>query len=102
LGERSQYAKIVNAFLWISFTVWRQKLAFMNIGDRVRVKDSVIVYHHPQHRNEAYDLKGQEGEIINIASEWQGKMISANLPFVVKFEGKFRAHLREGELEVLP
>lgn len=73
----------------------------MNIGDRVRVKESVVVFHHPQHRNEAFDLQGQEGEVINIASEWQGKAISANMPFVVKFDGKFRAHLRETELELL-
>ncbi len=73
----------------------------MKIGDRVRVKESVVVFHHPKHRNEAFDLQGQEGEVVNIASEWQGQSISANLPFVVKFEGKFRAHLRETELEVL-
>lgn len=73
----------------------------MNIGDRVRVKESVIVYHHPQHRNQPFDLNGQEGEVINVASEWHGKAISANLPFVVKFDGKFRAHLRETELELV-
>lgn len=71
----------------------------MNIGDRVRVSESVIVYHHPSSRNEAYDLKGQEGEVIGIASEWQGKTISANFPIVVKFDKRFKAHLRADELE---
>jgi hypothetical protein len=73
----------------------------MKIGDRVRVSQSVIIYHHPNHRNAAFDLKGQEGEIIGIASEWKGKPISANLPYVVKFEGKLRAHMRDTELEVV-
>jgi hypothetical protein len=73
----------------------------MKLGDRVRVKESIIVYHHPQHRNEAYDLQGMEGELVAIIKEWQGKPISANFPFQVKFEGKFRAHLRETELELV-
>lgn len=73
----------------------------MKVGDRVRVKESVVVYHHPQHRNEAFDIQGLEGEIAGFANEWEGKPISANFPIVVKFEGKFKAHLRENELEVV-
>jgi hypothetical protein len=73
----------------------------MKVGDRVRVKVSVVVYHHPQHRNEAFDIQGLEGEIMAFANEWEGKPISANFPVVVKFEGKFRAHLRDSELEVI-
>ena len=73
----------------------------MKVGDRVRVKESVVVYHHPQHRNEAFDIQGLEGEIAAFANEWEGKPISANFPVLVKFEGKFKAHLREGELEVI-
>lgn len=73
----------------------------MQIGDRVRVSTSVIVYHHPEHKKEPFDLKGLEGEIIDILREWQGRPISANLPILVKFEGKFRAHFRENELELL-
>ena len=30
----------------------------MKIGDRVRVMESVIVYHHPEHKKQAFDLKG--------------------------------------------
>jgi hypothetical protein len=73
----------------------------MNVGDRVRVKESVIVYHHPGHRNEAFDIQGLEGEVAAIVNEWHGKPISANFPILVKFEGRFKAHLRENELEVV-
>ncbi|MBE9177380.1 ferredoxin-thioredoxin reductase variable chain [Oculatella sp. LEGE 06141] len=72
----------------------------MKVGDRIRVKESVIVYHHPAHRNEPFDIKGQEGEVIAILQEWRGKPVSANLPVHVKFDGKFKAHFREDELEV--
>jgi Ferredoxin thioredoxin reductase variable alpha chain len=73
----------------------------MKVGDRVRVTESVVVYHHPSSRNKAFDLKGSEGDVIGIASEWQGKPISANFPLLIKFEGKFKAHLRDTELEVI-
>ncbi len=73
----------------------------MKVGDRVRVKESVMVYHHPEHRNQPFDLKGLEGEVIAFANEWQGKPISANLPIYVQFSKKFKAHLRENELELL-
>jgi len=73
----------------------------MKPGDRVRVTESVIVYHHPKHKKEAFDIKGMEGTIQEIVTEWQGRPISANLPVKVKFEKKFTAHLREDELEVI-
>lgn len=73
----------------------------MKVGDRVRVKESVIVYHHPEHRSAAFDVKGQEGEIIAIVKEWEGRPVSANLPVLVKFDKKFRSHFRETELETL-
>lgn len=71
----------------------------MKVGDRVRVSESVIVYHHPEHRGEAFDIKGLEGEVFNIATEWKGRPVSANLPIQVKFTKKFKAHLRTTELE---
>ena len=76
----------------------------MQVGDRVRIKDSVIFYHHPLHRGEAFDAKGLEGEITDVLKDWQGRPISANFPVVVEFavEGAKRplkAHLREDELE---
>ncbi|GAA6622531.1 ferredoxin-thioredoxin reductase variable chain [Scytonema sp. NUACC26] len=73
----------------------------MKIGDRVRVKESVIVYHNPEHRGKAFDLKGSEGEVIGIINQWQGRPVSANLPIYVQFSKKFKAHLRENELELI-
>ncbi|MEO1145566.1 MAG: ferredoxin-thioredoxin reductase variable chain [Cyanobacteria bacterium J06638_22] len=73
----------------------------MKVGDRVRVSASVVVYHHPEHRGEAFDIKGEEGEVMRIVSEWQGKSISANFPVLIKFSKKFRAHLREDEIETI-
>lgn len=70
-----------------------------SIGDQVRVTESVVVYHHPEHRNQAFDLKGQEGEVIQVVKELNGKPISANFPYIVKFGSKFRAHLQAHELE---
>ncbi|MGB8698424.1 MAG: ferredoxin-thioredoxin reductase variable chain [Thermosynechococcaceae cyanobacterium] len=72
----------------------------MQVGDRVRVKESVIVYHHPEHRNQPFDIKGFEGDITAVIKEWQGREVSANYPFVVKFGPKFRAHLTDAELEI--
>jgi hypothetical protein len=69
-------------------------------GDRVRVSDSVVVFHHPQHRGVAFDLKGQEGEVHAVLNDWKGRVISPNLPVIVAF-GKFRAHFRDNELDRL-
>lgn len=71
----------------------------MKIGDKVRVKESVIIYHHPEHRGKAFDIKGSEGEVMHILNQWQGRPVSANLPIQVQFSKKFKAHLRESELE---
>jgi hypothetical protein len=71
--------------------------AVMQPGDQVRVCRSVVVYNHPQHRGEAFDMEGQEGEVLNVLNDWKGRPISPTLPVVVAF-GKFRAHFREDEL----
>jgi hypothetical protein len=73
----------------------------MKIGDRIRVKESVIVYHNPEHRGKAFDIKGLEGEVVGIINQWQGRPVSANLPIYVQFSKKFKAHLRENELEIV-
>ncbi len=73
----------------------------MKIGDRVRVKESVIVYHNPESRGKAFDLKGSEGVVERVINQWQGRPVSANLPIYVQFSKKFRAHLRENELELI-
>jgi hypothetical protein len=73
----------------------------MQIGDRVRVKISVIVYHHPEHRNQPFDIQGSEGDIVAFVKELNGKEVSANYPVLVQFEKKFRTHLSEVELELV-
>jgi hypothetical protein len=71
----------------------------MKVGDCVRVATSVIVYHHPQHKQQAFDVKGMEGEVIALVTEWEGRPVSANLPVFVQFDKKFKAHFREDEVE---
>jgi hypothetical protein len=74
----------------------------MQVGDRVRVSTSVVIYHHPKHRGEAIDIINEEGTIDKLATEWKGRPVSANFPLVVKFDNnKLRAHLRVDELEVI-
>lgn len=73
----------------------------MNIGDRVRVKDTVVVYHNPENRGNETNIQGMEGEVVDIVKEWKGRPVSANFPIYVKFNKRFRAHLREDELEVV-
>ena len=70
----------------------------MQPGDQVTVSESVVVFHHPQHRGAAFDLKGQQGEVVQVLHDWKGRTISPNLPVVVAF-GKFRAHFRADELQ---
>jgi hypothetical protein len=70
----------------------------MQPGDRVKVCQSVVVFHHPQHRGEAFDLMGQEGEVVTVLNDYKGRVISPTLPVVVAF-GKFRAHFRGDELQ---
>lgn len=73
----------------------------IKVGDRVRVTKTVTVYHHPEHRNQPFDIKSMEGEVREIIKEWQARPVSANLPVLVQFDKKFRAHLREDELELV-
>ena len=73
----------------------------MKIGDRVKVKESVVVYHHPQQRMQPFDIQGMEGEVTKVMKDWQGRTISPNLPVLVKFDKKFKAHLKDTELELL-
>jgi hypothetical protein len=70
----------------------------MQPGDRVKVCSSVVVYTHPEHRGSAFDLEGQEGEVLQLLNDWKGRPISPTLPVVVAF-GRFRAHFRSDELE---
>jgi hypothetical protein len=72
----------------------------MQPGDQVKVSQTVVVYHHPQHRGQAFDLQGQTGEVVTVLNDWKGRVISPTLPVVVAF-GKFRAHFRADELEAV-
>jgi Ferredoxin thioredoxin reductase variable alpha chain len=74
----------------------------MKVGDRVVVKESIQVYHHPEHKAQAFDIKGIEGEIVSIINDWQGRPISPNYPYQVKLGDKFKTHLADYEIEVLP
>lgn len=69
----------------------------MNIGNRIKVKESVLVYHHPSSKQKPFDIQNMEGEITDIID----KPVTATLPIKVQFDKKFSAHLREDELEIL-
>jgi hypothetical protein len=73
----------------------------MEVGTRVKVVKSVVIYNHPEHRNQPFDMQGQEGEIVGMANEYRGNPISANFPYIVKFGPKHKIHLSEPELEVI-
>jgi len=72
----------------------------MQPGDKVKVSSSVVIFHHPEHRGQAFDLIGQDGEVVSVLNDWKGRPISPTLPVVVAF-GKLRVHLRSDELAVL-
>ena len=78
----------------------------MKVGDRVKVKDAIVLYNHPLHRNEPYDAQGLEGVVVALVHEWNGIAVSANYPVKVEFEVEgakrpMKAHLGEHELEVV-
>jgi hypothetical protein len=70
-----------------------------SVGDRVRVAQPVVVYHHPDHRNQGFELQGQEGEVVQVVKEYKGRPVSANFPYLVKLGAKFKVHLQAFELE---
>jgi len=70
----------------------------MQPGDQVKVCQSVVVFHHPEHRGQAFDLQGQQGEVVTVLNDYKGRPISPTLPLIVAF-GRFRAHFRADELE---
>ncbi len=69
----------------------------MQPGDQVTISQSVVVYNHPEHRGEAFDLEGQQGVVHQVLDDWKGRPISPTLPVVVAF-GRYRAHFRPEEL----
>lgn len=73
----------------------------MKVGNKVRVNNSVVIYIHPEHKGQPFDIKDQQGEVIGIVNEWKGRPVSANLPILVKFTGKLKVHFKEDELEII-
>ena len=76
--------------------------------DKVKVTESVVVYHVPKSKGAATDLNGMEGEVASRADDLNGTYISANLEVRVAFavpddpKGKtFIAHMKEDEVEAL-
>ena len=72
----------------------------MQAGDKVTVEASVVVYNHPQHRGEAFDLKGESGDVVTVLDDWKGRPISPTLPVIVAF-GRYKAHFRGDELKAV-
>jgi len=70
----------------------------MQPGDKVVVTSSVVVYNHPQHRGEAFDMKGSEGDVVSVLTEWKGRPVSPTLPVLVAF-GRYKAHFRGEEIQ---
>jgi Ferredoxin thioredoxin reductase variable alpha chain len=70
----------------------------MEVGTSVKVITSVVVYNHPEHRNQPFDMQGQTGEIVGLATEYHGKPITANFPYIVKFAPKHKLHLGDNEI----
>jgi hypothetical protein len=52
----------------------------MKVGDRVRVIESVVVYHHPEHKSQPFEVKGLEGEVKAFVTEWRGQPIAPTYP----------------------
>ena len=77
-----------------------RKTVSMQPGDQVKVSQSVVVFHHPEHRGQAFDLKGQQGEVFQVLNNYKGRTISPTMPVIVAF-GRFRAHFRSDELEAV-
>lgn len=83
-------------------------VAKLQAGDKVKVTESVVVYHVPKSKGAATDLNGMEGEVASRADDLNGTYISANLEVRVAFavpddpKGKtFIAHMKEDEVEAL-
>ena len=69
----------------------------MQVGDKVTVDTSVVVFNHPEHRGEAFDMQGQSGDVVKVLNDWKGRVISPTLPVIVAF-GRYKAHFRSDEL----
>lgn len=71
-------------------------------GQKVKVSKPVKVFHVPKHP-EGVELEGMVGEVQKNCTQFKGKVLSANFPYVVKFitkmngaDVKFSVHLVGG------
>ena len=77
------------------------------VGAKVKVNQSVVVYHVPKSKGAATDINGMLGEVAQRADDYEGTYISANLPIKVAFanpnggDKTFLVHLKADELEIL-
>ena len=65
----------------------------MQPGNKAVVTSSVVVYNHPLHRGEAFDMEGREGDVISVLKEWKGRPTRPTLPVLGAF-GRDEAHFR--------
>ena len=80
-----------------------EKKPAFEVGQRVRVARSIIMYHMSGKRNQPVDVQGMEGTVTKDVSYKDGVEMSANCPFIVSFDDppRFRAHFSENELEAI-
>ncbi|GAX79995.1 hypothetical protein CEUSTIGMA_g7435.t1 [Chlamydomonas eustigma] len=76
-------------------------------GARVKVTGYVKLFSVPKHP-EGLEIEGMEGEVAKDVTQFKGKVLSATLPYLVKFKTdmagadvKFQAHLAEDELQLV-
>jgi hypothetical protein len=70
----------------------------MQPGDKVVVTSSVVVYNHPEHRGEPFNMKGSHGDVVSVLTQWKGRPISPTLPVLVAF-GRYKAHFCGEEIQ---
>ncbi len=74
---------------------------YMKVGDRISVKASITVYHHPSCKGKAFNIEGSQGEIIAVINDWHGRPISPNYPYQIQLDDKLKVHLGDHEIEVI-
>ena len=82
-------------------------MASLSTGAKVKVTKSVKVFHIGKFK-EGLDLNGMTGTVVENVQMYEGKELSANLPWKVEFSVengdkpvKVLAHLDEDELEAV-
>lgn len=82
-------------------------VASLQGGARVKVTQPITVHHVGKFKS-GLNLQGMSGKVIGDVRQYEGKELSANLPWKVEFEVeneggtvKVVAHLNEDEIEVV-